>query len=391
MTNTKKNSPGRHAKFTDAFKAEAVRLARTSGRPLRAISDDLGVGLSTLGKWVSAHKEADLLSGPHEDTAKELARLRKENEILRQERDLLKKAGRLLCKGNHEMKFKVIAAEKANVPVQRACTLLGVSESGYYAWDIRKPSLRQRTDMVLLAHIRAQFTTSHETYGSPRMTVELKEDGVCVGRHRVARIMHDNGLKALQKRRFKRTTDSDHKGPVTPNILDQDFAATGPNQKWGVDITYVWTTQGWLYLAIVVDLYSRRIIGWATSDRMKQDLALTALRRAIAIRRPPKDVIHHSDRGSQYCATDYQKLLKAHGFILSMSGKGNCYDNSMVETVFKTIKSELVWRTVFKTRTQAEIAIGQYIDAFYNPKRRHSSLGYKSPIQFESIPLKLTP
>lgn len=220
------------------------------------------------------------------------------------------------------------------------------------------------------------------------MTAELKEGGLDVGRHRVARLMRDNGLKAVQKRRFRKTTDSSHKGPVAANILNQDFSATAPNQKWGADISYVWTAEGWLYLAIVIDFYSRRIIGWAISDRMKKDLALTALRRAIAIRRPPDGVIHHSDRGSQYCATDYQKLLKHHSFIPSMSGKGNCYDNAMVETVFKTIKSELIWRTLYKTRTQAEIAIGQYIDAFYNPIRRHSSLGFKSPIQFESISLK---
>lgn len=158
---------------------------------MRAIAEDLGVGLSTLGKWVSSTKEADLLSGPHEDTARELARLCKENEILRQERDLLKKGGRLLCQGDHEMRFKVIEAEKANVPVQRACALLDVSESGFYAWKGRAPCLRQREDMVLLAHIRAEFRTSNETYGSPRMTAELNEDGIAVGRHRVARLMRD--------------------------------------------------------------------------------------------------------------------------------------------------------------------------------------------------------
>ncbi len=287
------------------------------------------------------------------------------------------------------MRFKVIEAEKANVPVQRACALLDVSESGFYAWKGRAPCLRQREDMVLLAHIRAEFRTSNETYGSPRMTAELNEDGIAVGRHRVARLMRDNGLKALQKRRFKKATDSDHKGPVAANVLDQDFAAVGPNEKWGVDISYVWTAEGWLYLAIVLDLYSRRIIGWAVSDRLKKDLALNALRRAIAIRRPPKGVIHHSDRGSQYCSDDYQKLLAAYGFIVSMSGKGNCYDNAMVETVFKTLKAELVWRNAFKTRIAAETAIGRYIDAFYNPIRRHSALGFKSPIQFESLPLKL--
>lgn len=287
------------------------------------------------------------------------------------------------------MKFRVIEAEKASVPIARGCCALGVSESGFHAWQRRAPSARQLEDMVLLAHIRSQFQTSHETYGSPRMTVELKEDGLQVGRHRVARLMRDNGLKALQKRRYKKTTDSDHGGPIAPNILDQDFDATAPNQKWGVDISYVWTAEGWLYLAIVLDLYSRRIIGWATSDRLKKDLALMALRRAIAIRRPPRGVIHHSDRGSQYCSDDYQKLLTNYGFILSMSGKGNCYDNAMVETVFKTLKSELVWRTVYKTRNQAEIEIGQYIDGFYNPRRRHSALGYQSPIQFESAPLRM--
>lgn len=220
------------------------------------------------------------------------------------------------------------------------------------------------------------------------MTVELNEDGVEVGRHRVARLMRENGLKALQKKRFKKTTDSDHGGPVAPNLLDQDFTADAPNQKWGVDISYVWTNEGWLYLAIVLDLYSRRIIGWAISDRMKKDLALTALKRALAVRQPSRQLIHHSDRGGQYCSGAYLKLLKDHGLTASMSGKGNCYDNSMVETVFKTIKAELIWRFIWQSRAQAEAAIARYIDGFYNPKRRHSSLGYQSPIMFESQALR---
>ena len=284
------------------------------------------------------------------------------------------------------MRFRVIEAEKAKVPIRRSCALLDVSESGFYAWQGREPSQRQRDDMVLLAHVRSQFFTSHETYGSPRMTVELKEAGVAVGRHRVARLMRENGLKAFQKRRFKKTTDSAHGGLIAPNMLDQDFETTGPNQKWGVDISYIWTAEGWLYLAIVLDFYSRRIIGWAVSDRLKKDLALSALARAIAIRQPPEEVIHHSDRGSQYCSDKYQALLKKHGFIISMSGKGNCYDNAMVETVFRTIKSELIWRTIYKTRSQAITDIEAYIDGFYNPRRRHSALRYKSPIAFENIP-----
>jgi putative transposase len=190
--------------------------------------------------------------------------------------------------------------------------------------------------MLLLAHVRAQFTNSHETYGSPRMHAELKEEGIAVGLHRVARIMQENGLKARQPTRYKKTTDSDHGGPVATNILDQDFTADGPDQKWGVDISYVWTAEGWLYLAIVLDLFSRKIVGWAISDRMKRGLAMEALRRALVLRKPVPGLIHHSDRGSQYCSNDYRRLVRDHGLVASMSGRGNCYDNAMVETVFKS-------------------------------------------------------
>jgi len=278
----------------------------------------------------------------------------------------------------------LIDAKKADVPVETACSILGVSASGYYAWKSRKASPRRRRDMVLLAHIRAQFSTSNETYGSLRMHAELNEEGLAVGRHRVARIMRENQLRARQKTRFKKTTDSDHGGPVAINVLDQNFAADGPDEKWGVGISYVWTAEGWLYLAIVLDLFSRRIVGWSMSDRIKRGLAMDALRRAITLRNPRPGLIHHSDRGSQYCSDDYRKLVRARGFVASMSGRGNCYDNAMVETVFKTIKSELAWRIAFTSRHQAVEAIGQYIEGFYNPRRRHSSLGYISPAAFET-------
>ncbi len=283
------------------------------------------------------------------------------------------------------MRFRLIDAAKKEFPVQRLCKVLDVSASGYFAWKDRPASPRQRADMVLLAHVRSAFALSNETYGSPRMVHELLDNGLAVGRRRVARLMRENGLKARQKRRFKRTTDSLHALPVAPNLLDQDFTATGPNQKWGSDISYVWTREGWLYLAVVIDLFARRVVGWATSDRLHKELALSALRRAIAIRRPPAGLIHHADRGGQYCAIEYQAELRRHGVLISMSGKGNCYDNAMVEAFFKTLKAELIWRTVFQSRAEATAAIGRYIDAFYNPVRRHSALDFKSPLQFERL------
>jgi putative transposase len=281
------------------------------------------------------------------------------------------------------MRFGFIDGAKAEFPVHRLCRVLGVSQSGYFAWRGRLVCRRQRDDMVLLAHVRSAFALSNGTYGSPRMTRELRDGGLTVGRRRIARLMRQNGLRARQKRRFKRTTDSHHAWPVAPNLLDQDFTATGPDKKWGADISYVWTREGWLYLAVVIDLFARRVVGWATADRLHRDLALAALRKALTMRRPAAGLIHHSDRGTQYCSIDYQAELRKHGILISMSGKGNCYDNAMVETFFKTLKSEFVWPTIFCTRQEADQAIGRYIDGFYNPVRRHSALDFTSPAQFE--------
>jgi|TARA_R100000935_G_scaffold6374_1_gene13924 putative transposase len=195
--------------------------------------------------------------------------------------------------------------------------------------------------------------------------------------------MRENGITVERTRKFKATTDSDHTFNIAPNLLDRDFKADQLNQKWAGDISYIWTREGWLYLAVILDLHSRRVIGWAVSNRMKRDLAIRALKMAIAFRAPPKGCIFHSDRGSQYCSHDYQKVLRQHGFKVSMSGKGNCYDNAAVETFFKTIKAELIWRRSWATRRQAEMAIFEYINGFYNPRRRHSALGWKSPVAFE--------
>jgi putative transposase len=281
------------------------------------------------------------------------------------------------------MRFRLIDQAKKEFPVHRLCNVLGVSQSGYFAWKDRPASRRQREDVVLLAHVRSAFSLSNGTYGSPRMTQELQDDGFAVGRRRTARLMRENDLHARQKRRFKRTTDSHHSWPIAPNIIDQDFAASKPDEKWGADISYIWTREGWLYLAVVIDLFARRVVGGAVGGRLHRGLALAALRKALMMRRPSEGLIHHSDRGSEYCSIDYQAELRRHGVRISMSGKGNCYDNAMVETFFKTLKSELVWRSVFHTRAQAENAIARYIDGFYNPVRRHSALDFLSPAQFE--------
>jgi len=281
------------------------------------------------------------------------------------------------------MKFRLIDRAKSEFPIHRMCSFLGVSQSGYFSWRDRPACRRQHEDMVLLAHVRSAFAMSFGTYGSPRMTRELQEYGLNVGRRRTARLMRENGLRARQRRRYKRTTDSQHAWPVAPNLIDQDFRADRPDQKWGADISYVWTREGWLYLAVIIDLFARRVVGWAVSDRLHRDLALAALSKALLTRRPSSGLIHHSDRGSQYCSIDYQAELQRRGILISMSGKGNCYDNAMVETFFKTLKSELVWRTVFHTRSEAERAITRYIDRFYNPVRRHSALDFVSPAQFE--------
>jgi putative transposase len=217
------------------------------------------------------------------------------------------------------------------------------------------------------------------------MTEEMQELGLKVGHRRVGRLMRQNGIEAVRTRKYKVTTDSNHSFAIAPNLLDRDFSATAPNQKWAGDITYIWTSEGWLYLAVILDLYSRRVIGWAVSNRMKRDLAIRALDMAVALRQPPNDCIHHTDRGSQYCSHDYQKRLKKHGFLVSMSGKGNCYDNAAVETFFKTLKAELIWRNTWQTRRKVEMALFEYINGFYNPRRRHSTLGGKSPLAFEKL------
>jgi transposase InsO family protein len=258
-----------------------------------------------------------------------------------------------------------------------------VSVSGYYAWHKRPESTRSQANKQLLEHIKSIHQQSRQTYGSPRVYVDLKKQGVPCSQNRVARLMQVNLIAARRKKKFMVTTDSKHGLPVAENKLNQQFEATKPNEKWVTDMTYVWTKEGWLYLAVVLDLYSRKVVGWAMDNNMETGLVIRALKMALLNRKPPQGLLHHSDRGSQYASNHYQQLLKDYHITCSMSRKGNCYDNAVMESFFATLKQELIYRQPYQSQQLTKQTIFEYIHVWYNRKRIHSSLGYLCPLEFE--------
>ena len=291
-------------------------------------------------------------------------------------------------------KFQFVTDHASQYPVAVLCRVLGVSRSGYYGWRTRAECRRTSANRVLEVQIRAAHALSRDTYGSPRIHAELRAQGIRCSEKRVARVMRRAGIRAKQRRRVKCTTDSRHSLPIAANLLQRDFAATAANTKWAGDITYIDTREGWLYLAVVMDLYSRRIVGWAMQPTLARELVLDALEMALGQRQRTTTLVHHSDRGSQYASGDYQARLVAAGIRCSMSRRGNCFDNAPVESFFGTLKTELVYRQRFATRQEARRAIFEYIEIFYNRKRRHSALGYLSPVEFEAkqpVPQFITP
>jgi putative transposase len=282
--------------------------------------------------------------------------------------------------------FDHIRAEAAEgSSVQRMCALLGVSRSGYYDHVARQGEPPPSDEERLVAKMRAFQAAANGTYGKRRMHRELAADGELVGRRRVRRLMREHGIVAVQTKLFRKTTDSNHALGYAPNLLQQNFATASADRVWVGDITYLWTGEGWCYLAVLLDLFSRRVVGWALDEHMRADLPLRALSRALESRNPQQGLIHHSDRGSQYAAQNYRKLLAVWGVAQSMSGAGNCYDNAVAESFFASLKKECVSRTAFATRTEAYDAVERYIDGFYNPTRRHSALGYVSPLLYEQV------
>jgi len=281
------------------------------------------------------------------------------------------------------VRFAFIETEKACFPIALMCRMLAVSRAGFYAWRRRPVARRTRQDGTLAVAVAAIYAEHHGRYGSPRVQMELRERGQRSGRKRIARLMRRQGLRARPRRRYRTTTDSRHGLPVSPNLLARRFAVAQPNTAWVTDMTYLWTAQGWLYLAVIIDLFSRRVVGWSMSERIDRKLALDALRMALAQRRPPRGLIHHSDRGSQYASGDYQRLLATNGIVGSMSRRGDCWDNAVAESFFASLKLELVYQVQWRTRAEVRTAIFEYIELFYNRRRRHSSLAYLSPVEFE--------
>lgn len=281
------------------------------------------------------------------------------------------------------MKCAVIARHRTEYPLTLMCRVLGIARSAFYAWQHRGPSARAREDAALRLRIAAHHERSDRNYGSPRIVRDLRAEQCFVSRRRVARLMHDLGLDGPPAPRFVVTTQADATRPVAPNLLDRQFTVDAPNQVWAADVTYGRTGEGWLYLAVVLDLCSRRVVGWATSALLDTALVRAALDRALAIRQPAPGLLHHSDRGRTYTSDDYQARLLDHGLVCSMSRRGDCWDNAVVESFFATLKRECVRKHRWPTRASLLRELARYIDGWYNRERRHSSLGYVSPIVYE--------
>jgi putative transposase len=283
------------------------------------------------------------------------------------------------------VRFAFIAAREAEHDVSTLCRVLRVRRSGYYAWRGRKKSARALDDQRLIVEIRAVFAEKKKRYGSPRVSRELRTRGTRVCRHRVARLMREQQLCARPRRKFVRTTDSAHALPTPPNLLARDFTAAAPDRVWAGDVTYLPTREGWLYLAVLLDLYSRRVVGWAMSERNDEALTLAALEMALDQRQPAPGLIHHSDRGTTYASGTYQDVLAQHGAVCSMSRKGDCWDNAVVESFFSTLDVECENGDMFSSRSAARREVTEYILGFYNPTRLHSYLGFMSPMEFERV------
>jgi transposase InsO family protein/transposase-like protein len=382
----------RRRSFPDAFKLETVAAIR-DGRSVSAVSAELGLPDRLVRSWL---RWAGLEHAPNRGTAGsgapgglepgrsgggDRAAAARERAAADGARHLKASRAHLRPGDGPERSYGFIRDHVATCPVQLLYEVLGVSRSGNSAWASRPESARPIADRNLAAAIRVSHEGRRGRYGSPRIHAELRAQGRRIGRKRVARLMRGMGLSARRKRRFRRTTDSAHALPVAPNRLARGFTAAAPDHVWLGDLTYIGPAEGWLYLAVMLDLFSRRIVGWAMADHLRHELALAALDMAIARQRPSPGLVHHSDRGVQYAAHAYRERLRQHGMLCSMSRKGGCWDNASTESFFAALKGELVEQRDHLTRNEARADVFQYVEGFYNRRRLHSGIGYLTPEQ----------
>ncbi|MFV1876213.1 IS3 family transposase [Nioella sp.] len=373
-------------KFTKEFKFEAVKLVTERGVAIAQAARDLDLAESVLRRWIREAAEAPITAFPGNGQQRaelaEIAALKKEVAKLKAERDILKKGRGILREGS-DMRFAFIAKHRHIWPVSWLCKVLEVSRSGFHAWLNRPLSDRAILDAKLVTAIDTSFKASDRTYGARRVWHDVLEEGLICGLHRIERLMRQNALKARPKRRGKPVDDGE-RSVIADTILDRDFEADRPNQKWLADFTYIWTAQGWLYVAIVLDLFSRRVVGWSMKAERDATLVMDALMMAVWRRGKADALLHHSDQGSKYTSEQFQRLLADHGITCSMSRAGNVWDNSAMESFFSSLKTERTARKVYRTRDEARADVFDYIERFYNPRRRHSKLGYLSPMEFEA-------
>jgi putative transposase len=371
----------RRARYTSEFKQQS--LARAASEGIAVTARDLGLAESQLYAWRKQATDAASVSEDERLHHAEFAKLKRDKARLEEEVAFLKKSGSVLC-AVAKVKYAMIRSLLDKFSLVFMCRMLHVSSSGYYQWRRQKPSARAQSNTLLDVKIRDAYVKEKGRIGSPRVAHRLCQTGFHVSRTRVSNRMQSMGLRAKAARKFKATTNSSHSLPVAPNLLQQNFDANAPNQKWVSDITYIWTDEGWLYLAVVMDLYARVIVGWSMNERMTTTLVADALTMALYNRKFPKDVIVHSDRGSQYCSREYQALLSANDLVCSMSKRGDCYDNAAMESWNHSFKVEAVHGERFLTRDAARAATFEYINVYYNRVRLHSPLGYVSPDAFEA-------
>ncbi|MFM9857221.1 IS3 family transposase [Pseudoxanthobacter sp. M-2] len=374
-------------KFSREFKIEAVRLIKERGVSVAQAGRDLDVHENVLRKWMRelaadpAHAFPGL--GQVKPEQLEIDRLRREVVKLKAERDNLKK-GRSLLREGSDMRFAFIAKHRGIWPVAWLCEALDVSRSGFHAWLNRGPSRRAQEDEAIGAEVRASFLASARTYGARRVWRDVLAGGVDCGLHRIERLMRVQALRARPRRRgLPRDGGPRAKGAAAPNVLDRRFAAEQANSKWIADFTYIWTAEGWLYVAAVIDLFSRRVVGWSMKAEMTAELVADALVMAIWRRGKPDALLHHSDQGSQYTSDAFRRLLADLGITCSVSRPGNVWDNAAMESFFSSLKTERIGRKAYRTRDDARADVFDYIERFYNPVRRHSTLGYLSPMEYE--------